>query len=110
MQTAIKLAATIAVILLCTHLGKRVPSLAGLLAVMPLTGLLVFVWLHLENEGSAAVMIPFTRGLLWGILPSILFFLTALVCLKKGLPLASVLGFSFGVWLIGAVVHQILLK
>jgi hypothetical protein len=52
----------------------------------------------------------FARGALWGILPSILFFLAALFCLKKGMPLPAVLGWGFGAWLAGALVHHWLVK
>ncbi len=39
----IKAAITLAVILLCTAVGKKLPSLAGLMAVMPLSGSLVLI-------------------------------------------------------------------
>ena len=45
MRFAIKLLVSIALILLCTSIGKKLPSLAGLIAVMPLTGLIVLIWL-----------------------------------------------------------------
>jgi len=56
------------------------------------------------------IMQDFTRGALWGILPSILFFLVAFFCFKKHFPLPVVLASSFGVWLGGALVHQWVLK
>ncbi len=51
-----------------------------------------------------------TRGALWGILPSFLFFLVAFACFKKQLSLPIVLIASFAVWLGAAIVHQWLLK
>jgi uncharacterized membrane protein (GlpM family) len=68
------------------------------------------VWVYLENKGDPQTMQDFAKGALWGILPSILFFLVALVCLKKHLPLPIVLISSFGVWLGAAIVHQWMLK
>jgi len=109
-QTVVKLLISFAIILLCTQIGRKFPSLAGLIAVMPLTGLIVLVWLYTENSGDSEVMITYVEGALWGILPSILFFLVAFFCFKKDLSLPIVLFASFTVWLIGAFVHQWFLK
>ena len=73
---------------------------------MPLTGALVLVWMHLENKGNPAVMKEFTRAALWGMVPSILFFLTAFFCFRKQFSLPVVLLSSFGVWLAAAFIHQ----
>ncbi len=73
---------------------------------MPLTGALVLVWVYLENDGNAEVMQSFAKGALWGIIPSILFFLVALLCVKKQVPLPGILASSFGIWVVAAIVHQ----
>jgi uncharacterized membrane protein (GlpM family) len=86
------------------------PSLAGLIAVMPLTGLIVLIWLYLDNPGNFAPMTDYAKGALWGIVPSIMFFLVAFICFHKQLPLWIVLCASFAVWLVGAFVHQWLLR
>jgi uncharacterized membrane protein (GlpM family) len=106
MQTLVKVTISVIVILAATAIGKRLPSTAGLIGVMPLTGALVLVWMYLENKGDPDVMEGFAKGALWGILPSILFFLVALFCFKKGFSLPMVLVSSFGVWLAAAFVHQ----
>jgi uncharacterized membrane protein (GlpM family) len=106
MQLLIKIIISVAIILIATGLAKKFPSLAGLIAVMPLTGALVLVWVYLENSGNTEVMQALTKGALWGILPSILFFLVVLLCLKKEMPLPLVLAASFGLWLLAAFIHQ----
>ena len=68
---------------------------------MPLTGALVLVWFYLDTKGNAVVMGQFAKGALWGILPSILFFVVALICFKKQASLGVVLGASFGIWYVG---------
>jgi len=110
MQLLIKVLFSVAIILLATVIGKRIPSAAGLIGVMPLTGALVLVWLYLENKGDPVMMQDFTRGAIWGILPSILFFLVALFCFKRNFPLPVVLIFSFAAWTGAAIIHQWLLK
>lgn len=109
MRFALKLLISVCIIVLCTQIGRKLPSLAGLIAVMPLTGLVVLVWLYQDNPGNFKVMTEYTRGALWGIVPSILFFLVALICFRKQLPLWTVLCASFAVWLLAAFVHQWLL-
>jgi len=110
MQLVIKTALIVIIILAVTALGKKLPVTAGLITVMPLTGALALVWLYLENRGDSVLMQNFTRGALWGMLPSALFFLTAFICFKKQFALPGVLCLSFGVWLVAALVHQWLLK
>jgi uncharacterized membrane protein (GlpM family) len=106
MHLALKLILTLAVILAATAIGRKWPSLAGLVGVMPLTGALVLVWVALDSGNDPRVMQQFTRGALWGLLPTILFFLVAFLCYRKGLPLPLVLTTSFGAWLAAALVHQ----
>jgi len=109
MRFVIKLLISVCVIAFCAQIGRRLPTLAGLIAVMPLTGLIVLVWLYLDNPGNFNLMTEYTKGALWGIVPSVLFFLVAFVCFRRHLPLWIVLCASFAVWLIGAFVHQWLL-
>jgi uncharacterized membrane protein (GlpM family) len=110
MQILLKVALSIVIILIATAIAKKFPSAAGLIGVMPLTGALVLVWVYVENKGNAEVMQGFAKGALWGILPSILFFVVALLCFKKQIPLSGVLAASFGIWLLAAVVHQWVLR
>ena len=109
MRFIIKLLISLSVIVFCTQIGRKLPSLAGLIAVMPLTGLVVLLWLYTDNPDDFAKMTQYCRGALWGIIPSTLFFLVAFLCFRKHLALWIVLCASFAVWLAGAAVHQLLL-
>ena len=106
MRFAVKLLISVCIIILCTQISKKFPSLAGLIGV---TGALVMVWVFLDNSGDVNTMTSFTKGALWGIIPSILFFAMAFVCFRKELSLWIVLCASFGVWVLAAFVHQLLL-
>lgn len=110
MQILAKILISVGIILVATAIGKKLPSTAGLIGVMPLTGALVLVWMYLENRGDPGIMQEFTKGALWGILPSILFFLVAFVCFKRALSLPHVLVFSFSAWMAAAFVHQWMVK
>ena len=110
MKILVKVIISVAVILIATAIGKKLPSMAGLIGVMPLTGALVLIWMYLENKGDPEIMQKFTKGTLWGILPSILFFIVAFFCLKKNFSLFIVLVSSFGIWLVAAFIHQWILR
>ncbi len=110
MQILVKISFSIIIILVATAIAKKFPSAAGLTAVMPLTGALVLVWVYLENKGNADVMQAFAKGALWGILPSILFFLVALLCFRLQMSLPGVLASSFGTWFLAAIAHQWILR
>jgi len=110
LRFVVKLAVSVAIILLATQIGRKAPTLAGLIAVMPLTSLLVLLWLYWDHPGDFALMSDYCGGALFGIIPTVLFFLTALVCFRRHVPLWAVLCASFAVWLLGAFVHQCLLR
>ena len=109
-HTIIKVAVSLSIILLCTWLTRKAPSSAGLIAVMPLTGALVLFWTYIENKGDKEVMDGFTRGAVWGILPTLLFFIVAMICFRKNLTLPVTAICSFAVWFAAAAVHQLILK
>jgi uncharacterized membrane protein (GlpM family) len=106
MRFAVKLLISVAVIVLCTQIAHKWPSLAGLIAVMPLAGLIVLVWLYEDNPANFNLMTDYCKGALFGIIPSILFYIVALTCFKRQLPLWLVLCASFAVWSVAAFVHQ----
>jgi uncharacterized membrane protein (GlpM family) len=77
---------------------------------MPLTTLIVLTLLHSENQGNSRLLTSFVQGVVWGIVPTVLFFATTLFCLRRDLPFSGALAASFIVWLLAATVHQYLLK
>ena len=106
----VKLLITNVIIIGCVLIGKRLPTLAGLIAAMPLTSLLVLVWLYTDNPGDLKLLEKFSGGVLWGILPTILFFAVAILCFRRQFSLPLTLSLSFAVWLAGAAIHQWLLR
>jgi len=106
LRLAIKLLLSVLVILLATQIGRKAPTLAGLIAVMPLTSLIVLLWLYSDHPGDFSLLVGYCEGALLGIVPTSLFFLTALLCFRRHLPLWVVLSASFAVWLLGVFAHQ----
>ena len=110
MPFIVKLLISNLIIVACTQIGRKLPALAGLIATMPLTSLIVLVWLYADDPGDYRLLIDYTRGVLWGIIPTILFFSVTFFCLRRNLPLSLALAAGFVAWTIGAVVHQWFLK
>lgn len=110
MQFFIKLLLTNAVIIGCALVSRKFPSLGGLIATMPLTSLIVLFWIHSENPGDSRLLTLYTQGVLWGIVPTILFFAAAFFCFSRQASLMQAISAGFGLWLIGGMVHQWLLR
>ena len=110
MPFLVKLLITNLIILASVQIGRKAPPLAGLIATMPLTSLIVLVWLHLDNPDDFGVITSYTRGVLWGIIPTILFFLAVQFCFRRQFPFPLALTAGFAVWLAGAAVHQWLVR
>jgi uncharacterized membrane protein (GlpM family) len=104
----IKIFLSIAIILIATFIAKKLPSLGGLIAVMPLTGALVFLWVYFENN-SREKLLEMSKGAMLGIIPSFLFFLALFLLMKLGVPFLRSFLFSFLVWVVFASLHQFLL-
>ena len=112
MRFFVKILVSVSIIAFCGWIADkyRLSTLAWLIAVMPLTGSIVLVWVYLDNPSNFRMMTNYCRGALWGILPSILFFVVASICFRRQLPLWIVLSAGFTAWLAGALIHQWLLK
>jgi uncharacterized membrane protein (GlpM family) len=110
MQFALKLIISNLIILLCVWLGRKFPSLGGLVATMPLTSLIVLLWLYNDNPGDRTLLPAYVEGVFFGVIPTMLFFGAAWLCLKRGLHLPATLTVGFAVWLAAALIHQLLLK
>lgn len=110
MHFALKLLISNLIIILCVWLGKRFPSLGGLIATMPITSLIVLLWLYHDNEGESSTVTGYVEGVFFGVIPTMLFFGAAWFCLKRGFHLPATLAVSFAVWISAAAVHQLLLK
>jgi len=97
-------------IVTCVLIGRRCPGAGGLIATMPLTSLVVLLWLYSDDPSQTMRISEYVRGVLWGIGPTLAFFTALLLCLKRGMsvPLALLVGASC--WAIGAALHRLLLS
>jgi uncharacterized membrane protein (GlpM family) len=96
------------VIVALSELARRHALLSGLLAAMPLTTLLVILWIYVDT-GEVNTIYQFSRAVLWALIPTALFFVALVLTLKRGMAFWPALGMSMGVWLVGAALHLWLL-
>ncbi len=98
------------VIISCVWLGRRHPPLAGLIATMPLTSLIVLLWLHFDNPREKEALTSYVGGVFFGVVPTLFFFGILWLCLRRGIPLGDALGAGCAVWVGAALLHQFLLR
>ena len=69
----IKIVVTALVVAGVSELGKRSGFVAALLASLPLTSLLAFIWMYLDTKDNIAVA-GLSMDIFWLVIPSLLFF------------------------------------
>ncbi len=81
---AIKLIVSAALIVAISEIAKRSSGFAALVASLPLTSLLAFVWMHLESSPPERIG-ELSFQIFWLVLPSLVLFLLLPFLLKHGL-------------------------
>ena len=108
-QYAIKITLTVAIIVAVSEIAKRSSFWAAVLASLPLTSMLAFVWLYIDTGNSQRV-VALSHGIFWLVIPSLLLFVLFPLLLRAGWSFWLSLGISsaataaayFGmVWLLG---------
>lgn len=83
LQFLLKLAITIAVVLVASALARRTGWIGALVASLPLTSLLVLVWLYADTRDPKQVA-DLAMGIFWFVLGSLPFFLVLALGLRQG--------------------------
>ena len=94
----IKFGVSAAIIVAVSEIAKRSSLLGGLLASLPLTSLLAFVWLWRDTRDAHKIA-ALSTSILWLVLPSLVLFLVLPILLKRGLSFYPALGVSVAVML-----------
>lgn len=71
------------IIVAVSELAKRLPGFAALVASLPLTSLLAFVWMRLDGASNAAVA-DLSGQIFWLVIPSLLLFVVFAFLLRHG--------------------------
>lgn len=111
LQYAFKVFITALVVVAVSELGKRSSLWGAVLASLPLTSLLAFVWLY-RGTGDVAAIASLSQSIFWLVLASLPLFLILPALLKGGLGFWPSLGasclataglYAGLVWLLGRV-------
>lgn len=84
----IKVAVTAVVVVAVSEIAKRSTVWAALLASLPLTSLLAFVWLYLDT-GDTERVAALSQNVFWLVVPSLVLFVLLTVLLRAGWPFWS---------------------
>lgn len=79
----IKVAVTAVVVVAVSEIAKRSPVWAALLASLPLTSLLAFVWLY-RDTGEVEPVAALAQSIFWLVLPSLVLFVSLPLLLRAG--------------------------
>lgn len=90
---ALKVIISALLIVAISEIAKRHTGLAALIASLPLTALLAFIWLHLESAPAARIA-DLSGQIFWLVLPSLALFLVLPFLLRQGLGFWLSLGIS----------------
>jgi hypothetical protein len=83
-QVAIKVLLTAVVVVAVSAIAKRGSVWAGLLASLPLTSLLAFIWLYLDT-GDVGRVAALSQSIGWLVLPSLVLLALLPVLLRAGM-------------------------
>lgn len=84
LYTALKVAITALVVVAIAEVSKRSTALGGVLASLPMTSLLAFIWLYGET-GDTGRIAALSTSIFWYVLPSLVLFLVLPLALSRGL-------------------------
>lgn len=90
---ALKVIISALLIVAISEIAKRSTGFAALVASLPLTSLLAFIWLHVEASPPERIA-ELSSQIFWLVLPSLVLFLLLPVLLKHGLNFWLSLGLS----------------
>jgi len=81
--TILKFAISAAVLVAVSEISKRSSFMGGLLASLPLTSLLAFIWLWRDTHDTTKIA-ALSTSILWLVLPSLVLFIVLPLLLKRG--------------------------
>lgn len=101
-QYALKVLITALMVVAISEIAKRSSTLGAIIASLPLTSLLAFLWLY-GDTGDTAKIAELSKGIFWYVLPSLVLFLALPFLLAQGfnfwISLAVSCGLTFAAYL-----------
>lgn len=82
-QYALKVLITAVMVVAISEVAKRSSALGAIIASLPLTSLLAFLWLYGET-GDTGKIAELSKGIFWYVLPSLVLFIALPLLLSHG--------------------------
>ena len=105
----IKVFLSASVIVAVTEIAKRSSFWGGILASVPLVSVLSFIWLYIETQEIDEI-IGLSWSIFWLVLPSLTFFVTLPILLKRNMAFPAALCLSLVVLTVAYVITANVLK
>lgn len=80
----VKIVVSALLILAISEIAKRHSGFAALIASLPLTSLLAFVWLHMESTPSGRIA-DLSMEIFWLVIPSLVLFIAFSFLIRQGM-------------------------
>jgi hypothetical protein len=97
------------IIAAASELGKKSSAIGAILAALPLTSLMVMIWLYLDTKDAGKVA-DLSTGIFWAVLPSFIFFLSLPLLIKNGFRFPSAMALSCALMFAGYTAYVWVLK
>lgn len=94
-QYALKVLISAVMIVAIAEIAKRSSLIGAIIASLPVTSLLAFVWLYGET-GDTAKIAELSKGIFWYVLPSLVLFIALPLLLNAGINFWISLALSCG--------------
>lgn len=85
MYYVLKVALSALVIVIVSEVAKRSSLFGALVAALPLTSLLAFIWMQVEKT-DVKIIADLSSSIFWLVIPSLLFFVLFPLLLNRGVP------------------------
>lgn len=79
----IKTLITSVAVVIVSEVARRSTTFAAVIAALPLTSLLAFIWIYMDT-GETARIVELSHALFWLVIPTLLFFLVLPILIRQG--------------------------
>lgn len=109
MRFLIKTLVSALIIATIATLGKKFPTIAGIIASLPLTSVLALMWLYQDTKDVSKVA-DLSMSIFWVVIPSLVFFLALSILLKRNMNFYSSIMFSSAIMAITYYLYIYILR
>lgn len=109
MRFFIKILLSALIIALAAETGRRLPKFGALIVSLPLSSILVLLWMHLDGTTPQALA-EMSRGIFWAVIPSLIFLQLFPALLKSGFSFYPALLTAIAAMLAGYGIYLLILR